>query len=59
MRQLANRDMGNVFATVLIGVEDMLDLPIHHPFSPVALNREGVVPELVDVLIDRGFTSCR
>ena len=25
-------------------------------FSLVALNREGVVPELVDVLIDRGFT---
>ena len=51
--------MGNVFATAMDGVRDMLDLPIHHPFSPVALNREGVVSELVDVLIGRGFTSCR
>ena len=59
MRRLANRDMENVFATAMVGVRDMLDLPIHHPFFPVALNREGVVPELVDVLIGRGFTSCR
>ena len=51
-----SRDMGNVSATVLAAVGDMLDVPIHHPFSLVALNREGVVPELVDVLIDRGFT---
>ena len=51
--------MGNVFATAMVGVRGMLDLPIHHPFSPAALNREGVVSELVDVLIDRGFTSCR
>ena len=37
----------------------MLDLPIRHPFFPVALNQEGVVSELVDVLIGRGFTNCR
>ena len=51
--------MGNVYVAALVGVKDMSDLPIHHPFSPVALNRKGAVPELVDVLIDRGFTSCR
>ena len=48
--------MEHVSATALTGVGDMLKVPIHHPFSLVALNREGVVPELVDVLIDRGFT---
>ena len=48
--------MEHVSATALAGVGDMLKVPIHHPFSLVALHREGVVPELVDVLIDRGFT---
>ena len=48
--------MGNVSATALAGVGDMLNVPMDHPLSLVALNREGVVPELVDTLIDRGFT---
>ena len=48
--------MEHVSATALARVGDMLKVPILHPFSLVALNREGVVPELVDVLIDRGFT---
>ena len=48
--------MEHVSATALAGVGDMLKAPIHHPFSLVALNREGVAPELLDVLIDRGFT---
>ena len=48
--------MEHVSAAALAGVGDMLKVPIHHPFSPATLNREGVVPELVDVLIDRGFT---
>ena len=54
--QGSGRDVGNVSAAALAAVGDMLDVPIDHPLSLVALNREGVVPELVDVLIDRGFT---
>lgn len=48
--------MGNVSATALAAVGDMLKVPIHDPLSLAALNREGVAPELVDALIDRGFT---
>ncbi len=54
--QRSGRDVGNVYATALAGVGDMLNVPMDHPLSLVALNREGVVPELVDALIDRGFT---
>ena len=54
--QRSGRDVGNVSAKALAGMGDMLKVPIHHPFSLVAINQEGVVPELVDVLIGRGFT---
>lgn len=53
--QGSGRDVGNVSAAALAGVGDMLNVPMDHPLSLATLNREGVAPELVDALIDRGF----